>query len=99
MVHCCADRPHRGQLLTGLSDWLTDALGEVPHDLALYQRALTHGSAAAENYQRLEFLGDRVLGLTTARWLYAAYPHEPEGALSPASCAPMSRARSVFLRI
>lgn len=74
---------HRGRLLTALSDWLLDALGARPLDLALYQRALTHGSAAnGESYQRLEFLGDRVLGLTVARWLYAAYPNEPEGELS-----------------
>ncbi len=74
---------HRGRLLTALSDWLADALGVRPLDLALYQRALTHGSAAnGESYQRLEFLGDRVLGLTVARWLYAAYPNEPEGELS-----------------
>lgn len=74
---------HRGRLLTALSDWLADALGVRPLDLALYQRALTHGSAAnGESYQRLEFLGDRVLGLTVARWLYAAYPLEPEGELS-----------------
>ena len=82
MVHRRALEPHRGRLLTALSDWLAEALGAPPHDLALYQRALTHGSAGGENYQRLEFLGDRVLGLTIARWLYAAYPNEPEGELS-----------------
>ena len=62
-----------------------------PRDLALYERALTHGSHHAtpggaggggESYQRLEFLGDRVLGLAIARWLYQAFPSEPEGALS-----------------
>jgi ribonuclease III len=73
---------HRGRLLTALADWLTEALGAAPQDIALYQRALTHGSAGGDSYQRLEFLGDRVLGLTIARWLYAAYPHEPEGELS-----------------
>ena len=74
---------HRGRLLTALSDWLEHALGAAPRDLSLYSRALTHGSAAnGESYQRLEFLGDRVLGLTIARWLYAAYPNEPEGELS-----------------
>ena len=72
----------RGRLLTALADWLADALGEGPRDLGLYSRALTHGSAGGESYQRLEFLGDRVLGLTVARWLYAAYPGEPEGELS-----------------
>ena len=70
--------PHRRGVLTSLADWLVNALGEVPRDLGLYQRALTHGSAGGESYQRLEFLGDRVLGLTIARWLYAAYPNEPE---------------------
>ncbi|WP_275428321.1 ribonuclease III domain-containing protein, partial [Proteus vulgaris] len=47
-----------------------------------YQRALTHGSQAAENYERLEFLGDRVLGLAIAEWLYERFAGEPEGALS-----------------
>ena len=72
----------RGRFLNALADWLADALGQVPRDLALYSRALTHGSAGGDSYQRLEFLGDRVLGLTIARWLYAAYPNEPEGELS-----------------
>jgi ribonuclease III len=54
----------------------------APGDLTLYRRALSHGSAGADSYQRLEFLGDRVLGLIIARWLYASYPHEPEGQLS-----------------
>ena len=34
------------------------------------------------NYERLEFLGDRVLGLAMAEWLYELFPDEPEGALS-----------------
>ena len=82
LVYRRAVGAHRGRLLTALADWLTVALGAAPQDLALYQRALTHGSAGGDSYQRLEFLGDRVLGLTIARWLYAAYPHEPEGELS-----------------
>lgn len=48
----------------------------------MFERALTHGSAAGDNYERLEFLGDRVLGLTIAEWLYELFPHEPEGELS-----------------
>jgi ribonuclease-3 len=44
--------------------------------------ALTHSSARAENYERLEFLGDRVLGLVIASWLYERFPAEPEGKLS-----------------
>lgn len=65
-----------------LTGWLADALGATPRDLALYQRALTHGSQGAANYERLEFLGDRVLGLTIAEWLYERFPNEAEGALS-----------------
>ncbi|MBA4047991.1 MAG: ribonuclease III [Sphingomonas sp.] len=65
-----------------LADWLTYALGTAPTDHALYQRALTHGSQGAANYERLEFLGDRVLGLTIAEWLYERFPNEAEGALS-----------------
>ncbi len=36
----------------------------------------------AENYERLEFLGDRVLGLIMAEWLWEQFPAEPEGQLS-----------------
>jgi ribonuclease-3 len=53
-------------------------LGHRPRNEALFQRALTHSSASRDSYERLEFLGDRVLGLTIARWLYEArsgFPH------------------------
>ncbi len=82
LVFCGTLAADRGRLLTALADWLTHALGTAPRDLSFYSRALTHGSAGGDSYQRLEFLGDRVLGLTIARWLYDAYPHEPEGELS-----------------
>ena len=50
--------------------WL-ERLGFKVVDPALWVEALTHGSTgAARDYQRLEFLGDRVLGLTIADWLY-----------------------------
>lgn len=65
-----------------LAEWLADALGAAPKQLPLYERALTHGSHGAPSYQRLEFLGDRVLGLTVAEWLYTAYPDAAEGELS-----------------
>ncbi|MEG3181466.1 ribonuclease III [Sphingomonas sp. LT1P40] len=65
-----------------LADWLAGVLKESPADLTTYERALTHGSQAAANYERLEFLGDRVLGLTVAEWLYQRFPDEPEGKLS-----------------
>ena len=83
-----------------LGGWLRDTLGAAPNNRALYERALTHGSVAPENYQRLEFLGDRVLGMVMSRWLYTAYPDDAEGALSRrfnalvtgAACADVARA-------
>ena len=65
-----------------LADWLAGVLGFAPADVATFTRALTHGSQAAANYERLEFLGDRVLGLIVAEWLFERFPDEPEGALS-----------------
>jgi ribonuclease-3 len=51
-------------------------------DEKLFERALTHGSHGSDTYERLEFLGDRVLGLVIAAWLYERYPSEPEGKMS-----------------
>jgi ribonuclease-3 len=51
----------------------------------LLEEALTHVSApkaGGQSYQRLEFLGDRVLGLATAETLYITFPNAPEGELS-----------------
>lgn len=55
----------------------------------LLRQALTHPSVAqtpierAATYERLEFLGDRVLGLVIAGLLFETFPDEPEGDLSP----------------
>lgn len=49
-------------------------------DLKRLDRALTHSSVQAPsraNYERLEFLGDRVLGLTVAEMLFDAFPRHP----------------------
>jgi ribonuclease-3 len=62
--------------------WLEESLGHRPRDPALFERALTHASFGEAQYERLEFLGDRVLGLAIATWLYALFPDEPEGKLS-----------------
>jgi ribonuclease-3 len=48
----------------------------------LLQRALTHRSYAADHYERLEFLGDSVLGCVIAQYLYCEYPDLSEGDLS-----------------
>ncbi len=74
--------PDRRRILSGVEDWLAGIFGRAPADTAPFQRALTHGSQAAENYERLEFLGDRVLGLVMAEWLWEQFPEEPEGQLS-----------------
>ncbi|MDH3229624.1 MAG: ribonuclease III [Alphaproteobacteria bacterium] len=66
-------------------DELTDIIGYEFGDPDLGGIALTHRSAAVrgdETYERLEFLGDRVLALVIADMLYDAFPHEDEGALA-----------------
>jgi ribonuclease III len=62
--------------------WLSDLLPAAPNDVGLYNRALTHGSTGQPDYQRLEFLGDRILGLVIADMLYHRYSDEAEGRLS-----------------
>ncbi|MCE2509916.1 MAG: ribonuclease III [Alphaproteobacteria bacterium] len=66
--------------LTGLMKTLDHAFA----DPALLEEALTHpgGDTAGPDYERLEFLGDRVLGLVIADWLLRRFPAEPEGALA-----------------
>jgi ribonuclease-3 len=85
--------------LSELSAWLERVFGRPPADLSRYERALTHSSQSEHNYERLEFLGDRVLGLTMAEWLFELFPDEPEGNLSKrfntlvsgATCAEIAR--------
>ena len=68
--------------MNGLPRWIEETLGHAPRDEALFTRALTHASREEAHYERLEFLGDRVLGLIVATWLYELFPDEPEGKLS-----------------
>lgn len=65
-----------------LATQLAAIIGQPVGDMTLYAQALTHGSSGKADYQRLEFLGDRVLGLVIASELYARYPDAPEGELS-----------------
>src|ERR687884_1820000 len=65
---------------------LEQAFG-VPLDPELLERALTHRSYAYENgglptNERLEFLGDAVLGLVITDLIYRAFPNLPEGQLA-----------------
>jgi ribonuclease III len=68
-------------------DALSGKLGHEFSDANLLQRALTHSSARTRgpktyDYERLEFLGDRVLGLVIAELLIARYPDAREGDLA-----------------
>jgi ribonuclease-3 len=59
------------------------SLGHTFKDRGLLIRALTHASAnSPASNERLEFLGDRVLGLVIAEKLHALYPGDPEGTLA-----------------
>ena len=84
MVHRCPVGADRKDVLTsnGQADWLEQLLPVPPANLSLYTRALTHGSTGQPDYQRLEFLGDRILGLVISDMLYHRYPDEAEGRLS-----------------
>ena len=68
--------------MSELPPFIGKALGREPREAKLFERALTHGSHGRETYERLEFLGDRVLGLVVASWLYERFPTEPEGKMS-----------------
>ncbi|MBL0941364.1 MAG: ribonuclease III [Alphaproteobacteria bacterium] len=72
--------------MTDSLEQLGDLLGHRFVNAALLEEALTHSSVHSmsnhKNYERLEFLGDRVLGLIIARLLYDRFPHEKEGVLA-----------------
>ena len=65
-----------------LESFVLDRLGHRPKNLTLFELAFTHSSVGRDSYERLEFLGDRVLGMVIANALYRRYPSEPEGYLS-----------------
>ncbi len=98
MVHRRALEPDRLDVLIAdmLAEdthaFLTRLAGSEPADEALWLEALTHGSTGHErNYERLEFLGDRVLGLVIAEWLHELGTGD-EGKLSQRLNALVSRA-------
>ena len=63
---------------------ISERLGYAFADRNLLERALTHASGAKKraDYERLEFLGDRVLGLVIAEELYRRHPSKTEGELA-----------------
>jgi ribonuclease III len=70
-------------------------LGHVFNRPKLLAEALTHRSAAGAkgvgSNERLEFVGDRVVGLIVAEWLIERFPDEQEGALGPRLAALVSK--------
>ncbi len=70
---------------SGSIEAFCEKIGYTFKDLDLLDRALTHASHASsgrKDYERLEFLGDRVLGLVAADELYRRFPRNPEGMLA-----------------
>jgi ribonuclease-3 len=61
---------------------LDKVLGYTFEDEALLEQAFTHRSAAKIHNERLEFLGDAVLGMVVADLLYQQFPEQPEGKLT-----------------
>ena len=68
---------------------LEEALGYRFRNISLLQNAVTHSSYANERWhnsllsnERLEFLGDSVLGMLVAEYLYRNFPNRPEGELT-----------------
>ncbi len=68
---------------------LETAIGYKFRNISLLQNALTHSSYANERWhnsllsnERLEFLGDSVLGMLVAEYLYQNFPNRPEGELT-----------------
>lgn len=57
-------------------------IGYTFHDENLFTQALTHRSAARVHNERLEFLGDAVLGMVVAQLLYDTFKDVPEGKLT-----------------
>ena len=61
---------------------LNKAIGYTFNDVALLQQALTHRSAAKKHNERLEFLGDAILGMVIGETLYKRFTDVPEGKLT-----------------
>ena len=93
--------------MSEFAPFLESLFGRAVTDTKIFERAVTHASVGKDSYDRLEFLGDRVLGLVIARWLYERFPNEPEGMMSKRfntlvsreTCAEVGRALGVPAQI
>ncbi|MEY2665917.1 MAG: hypothetical protein RLZZ384_88 [Pseudomonadota bacterium] len=68
--------------MTRKPEILSRKLGLAFNNPQLFVTALTHRSASSHNNERLEFLGDAILGFVIAEQLYNLFPHAAEGVLS-----------------
>jgi len=67
--------------------WIKSVCGYTPNNLGLYKQALSHRSRIADsknpnNNERLEFLGDAILGAIVADYLFTIFPFKDEGFLT-----------------
>ncbi|HYF95616.1 MAG TPA: ribonuclease III [Symbiobacteriaceae bacterium] len=91
-----------------LEEWTQTGLGHVFHSPRLLYEALTHTTFTNENpgapaNQRLEFLGDAVVGMVVAQYIFEQFPDLPEGELTKIRaavvCEPTLAARSRALGV
>ena len=83
-------RPGNADPRKNLRRSIAHIIGERPSNLGLYQLALRHTSASKataiegfrESNERLEYLGDAVLGMVVAEFLFKKYPYKDEGFLT-----------------
>ena len=91
MAACPARQPHIPPGYVTDAGELAAALGHHFTQPEYLARALTHSSVSRRNYERLEFLGDRVLGLVIAEWLSERQPEAEEGTLAKTLAAVVAR--------
>ncbi|HEX7412521.1 MAG TPA: ribonuclease III [Bacteroidia bacterium] len=76
-----------------LAQSIKNLFGFYPKNIALFQQALTHSSAAkhSKSNERLEFLGDSILGTIVAEYLFGILPNKDEGVLTQVRSRMVSR--------
>lgn len=79
-----------------LTRYMIDQFGYRPKDISYFKVAVTHKSVLnkghyLESNERLEFLGDSILGSVIAEWLYLKFPNEDEGYLTQLKSKIVSR--------
>jgi ribonuclease III len=69
---------------TKLVSAITNIIGQSPYNIELYKMAICHSSVAkeSESNERLEYLGDAILGTVIAEYLFKKFPYKSEGFLT-----------------